>query len=59
MPRFYLERMTVLAGEKLNSRTVHKEIRWGNNLKICIRNGRVQIRDEAHQRALSLFCAAR
>jgi hypothetical protein len=53
------QRMMVLAGKKWNSRTVHKEIRWGNNLRAGIRNGSVQIRDESHQRAQSLSCAAR
>jgi hypothetical protein len=52
------QRMMVLADKKWNSRTVHKEIRWGNNLTVSIRNGSVQIRIEAHQRAQRLSCAA-
>ena len=40
------QRMMVLAGKKWNSRTVHKEVRWGNNLTVGIRNGSVQIRDK-------------
>jgi len=38
--------MMVLGGKKWNSRTVHKEVRWGNNLTVGIRNGSVQIRDK-------------
>jgi hypothetical protein len=53
------QRMMVLADRKWNSRTVHKEIRWGNNLTVCIRNDGAQIRDESPQRAQSLSCAAR
>jgi hypothetical protein len=51
--------MMVLADKKWNSRTVHKEIRWGNDLTVGIRNGGAQIRDESHQRGQSLPCAAR
>jgi hypothetical protein len=54
MPRFYLERMMVLADRNWNSRTVHKEIRWGDNLTVSIRNGRVQIQVETYQRGQSL-----
>ncbi len=51
--------MMVLADRNWNSRTVHKEIRRGDNLTACIPNGRVQIQDETYQRGQSLLCAAR
>ncbi len=38
---------------------LYKEIRWGNDLTVGIRNGGLQIRDEPHQRGQRLSCAAR